>query len=148
MANTGRDEFFRVEGLRELQRELKTSPDRLDKDLRKGMRAIAKEIADTARQRAGSRSYPRPGHAVVRSIQASSTGVNSRVSIGGANVPWALGHEFGSLVHRQFPAWRGNKSDAGYFLWPTIREAREETIPAMVTSLLNEILAKAYPEPD
>lgn len=38
----------------------------------------------------------------------------------------AMGAEFGALVFAQFPIWRGNKEDAGYFFWPAIREFRDE----------------------
>jgi hypothetical protein len=40
--------------------------------------------------------------------------------------PWAMGAEFGSIVYGQFPEWRGNKEDAGYFFWPAIRDFRDE----------------------
>ena len=39
---------------------------------------------------------------------------------------WSFGAEFGSILYGQFPEWRGNKEDAGYFLWPAIREFRDE----------------------
>lgn len=40
--------------------------------------------------------------------------------------PWAMGAEFGSIIYGQFPEWRGNKEDAGYFFWPAIRDFRDE----------------------
>jgi hypothetical protein len=46
------------------------------------------------------------------------------VSYGG--MPGAMGAEFGSILYGQFPEWRGNKQDAGYFFWPAIREFRDE----------------------
>jgi len=49
---------------------------------------------------------------------------NGTVSYGGE--PGAMGAEFGSYQWGQFPAWRGNKEDAGYFFWPAIREFRDE----------------------
>jgi hypothetical protein len=39
---------------------------------------------------------------------------------------WSFGAEFGSILYGQFPEWRGNKDDAGYFLWPAIREFRDD----------------------
>lgn len=41
-------------------------------------------------------------------------------------LPWSFGAEFGAIVFHQFPMWRGNKDDAGYFFWPAIREFRDE----------------------
>lgn len=46
------------------------------------------------------------------------------VAYGG--MPGAMGAEFGSILYGQFPEWRGNKDDAGYFFWPAIREFRDE----------------------
>jgi hypothetical protein len=40
--------------------------------------------------------------------------------------PWAMGAEFGSILYGQFPEWRGNKEDAGYFFWPAVRDFRDE----------------------
>ena len=135
-----------VEGLDVLVRDLRSEPERLDKELRTGLKNIAVKVRDEARERAGALTHPRPGRKVIASLTASSSGKDSRVSIGGPNVPWALGHEFGSLVFKQFPPWRGNKQDAGYFLWPTIREAREEEIPRAVDALIDEFRQRAFPD--
>ena len=40
--------------------------------------------------------------------------------------PWAMGAEYGSILYGQFPEWRGNKEDAGYFFWPAVRDFRDE----------------------
>jgi hypothetical protein len=43
--------------------------------------------------------------------------------------PYILGAEFGGGARpttRQFPPWRGKGEDAGYMLFPTIRERSEE----------------------
>jgi|ERR1043166_7151642 hypothetical protein len=49
---------------------------------------------------------------------------NGTVTYGG--MPGAMGAEFGAIIYAQFPEWRGNKEDAGYFFWPAIREFRDE----------------------
>lgn len=49
---------------------------------------------------------------------------NGTVAYGGE--PGSMGAEFGAIIFKQFPEWRGNKDDAGYFFWPAIREFRDE----------------------
>ncbi len=34
----------------------------------------------------------------------------------------AVGSEFGAKQYPQFPRWRGNDENAGYYVWPTIRD--------------------------
>lgn len=41
-------------------------------------------------------------------------------------LPYAMGAEYGSILYGQFPEWRGNREDAGYFFWPAIREFRDD----------------------
>lgn len=47
-------------------------------------------------------------------------------TVGYGGVPGAMGAEFGSYLYGQFPEWRGNREDAGYFFWPAIRNFRDE----------------------
>jgi hypothetical protein len=49
---------------------------------------------------------------------------NGAVAYGGE--PGAMGAEFGSILYGQFPEWRGNREDAGYFFWPAIRDFRDD----------------------
>jgi hypothetical protein len=44
----------------------------------------------------------------------------------------------------QFPIWRGNGEDAGYFLHPTIREKRDEIL-AFYSLMIGELLKEAFP---
>lgn len=39
---------------------------------------------------------------------------------------YSRGAEFGSYRYKQFKIWRGNSDEAGYFLWPSIREYRDK----------------------
>ncbi len=54
-------------------------------------------------------------------VKAMGAGI---VQYGG--MPWSMGAEFGSILYGQFPEWRGNQEDAGYFFWPAVREFRDE----------------------
>ena len=38
------------------------------------------------------------------------------------NLPYAMGAEYGSNQYRQFKRWRGAGNNAGYFLWPALRD--------------------------
>ena len=144
---TNRSSFsYQVDGLRELVRDLKTEPERLDKELRKRFKEVAEDVRDEARSRAAGRSSPRPGSRVVNTIRASSGSADARVSIGSPSVPWAMGHEFGSLRYRQFPSWRGSAADAGWFFWPAIREAKEEDIPNAIDAIITEFARRAFPD--
>jgi hypothetical protein len=140
---------IRVEGLIDLQRELKAAPERFDKDLRKALKGMAEGVAKEGRSAMLARSAPRAGSRAAASIVASSSGADSRVSIGGPRAPHALGHEFGSRQgphKRQFPPWSGNKAGAGYALWPAIRRAREDDLPKQLNAIIDEFAAKAFPD--
>lgn len=133
---------------------LKATPDRADKAVRKRFRDIAAEVRDEARGRA-SGSHPVALHprvrtggqhwkALVNSITSGATSNSPHVSIGSGNVPWALGFEFGSNRYPQFPPWKGNGPDAGYFFWPTVRDARDNVGDEMVKAI-EEAMAEAFP---
>lgn len=109
----------RVDGLRELNQHLKA----LDKDLPKELRKVNKTVAELVRADAKAAAYSLGGVAahVAPSIKPAAGKDWAGVAIGGPSYPMAGGAEFGSVRHKQFNPWRGNGSDAGYFLYPTIR---------------------------
>lgn len=39
---------------------------------------------------------------------------------------YSRGAEFGAYRYRQFKTWRGNGEEAGYFLWPAVRQFRDK----------------------
>lgn len=139
---TDKSVSIHVEGLRELQRDLKAEPERLDKDLRRELKSAAAEVADEAKAAASSLGAPRPGGAVVRSIRPSSSSTDARVSLGGPAVPWAMGAEFGSDKYHQFRPWAGR---SGYFFYPAIRKAQEETLPQRIDGILEEFRRRMAP---
>lgn len=80
------------------------------------------------------------------------------LKVDGDTYPGALGVEFGAghnvprqrasgayLGYNNLPAWRGNQEDAGYSLYPTIREAAND-IDAKYTAMLDSLLNKVFPE--
>jgi hypothetical protein len=74
--------------------------------------STAKDIASTAGQQ--QQKY-------AQTLKVMGKGM---VSYGGE--AGSMGAEFGAIIYAQFPEWRGNKEDAGYFFWPAIREFRDE----------------------
>ncbi len=141
-----RDFQFDVIGLNEFIRDMRAEPERLDKDLRKRFQEVAEQVAEDARSRAAARTNPRPGHRVIGTIKASSGGRDARVALGANDVPWALGHEFGSVRFRQFPAWTGSDSGAGLFFYPAVREASSGYIPKAIEEIIDEFVSRVFPD--
>jgi hypothetical protein len=124
--------IVRIEGMRQVRRQLREIDVGLPKMLSRGNKEIAEEVAGQARTTA--RGLGSTAAFVAPSIRASGTQASSAVRLGagslarsdGSSVKAALvapGSEFGSIAP-QFHPWRGNGGDAGYFLMPTIRRMR------------------------
>lgn len=113
----------KVDGLRELNNALRAVGKEAQGELRDAGKKIAEAVADDAR----SNAYSLGGVAakVAPSIRASAGVRSAGVGFGGAAFPFAGGAEFGSLRYKQFKPWRGNTSDAGYFVYPSIRSNSE-----------------------
>lgn len=123
MARTTRvrsSDAIHVEGLTELNRSLKA----MDSNLPKQLRAANKDVATEVAHGAQSAAYALGGVAAktAPSIKASAGVTSAGVALGGPDYPFAGGAEFGSARYPQFKPWRGNGSDAGYFVYPTIRD--------------------------
>ncbi len=114
----------KVSGLVELNKVLKALGPEVQKELKAANFEVGSMVADDARAIA----YALGGVAakVAPSIGATKTATAAGVSFGGAAYPFAGGAEFGSLRYKQFKTWRGNGSDAGYFVYPAIRQDAEE----------------------
>ncbi len=160
-----RDAGFEAEGLKPFIAELRKSPERLDKEIRRRFRLIAADVRAGARNLA-SMQHPVPKFPRTRatqkqhwsdlltSIQSGADSDTPWVAVGSDKVPWALGFEFGGGLpagrgrrggRAQFPPWRGNDSDAGYFLWPTVRDRQDDVVEQMLNAI-EETLAGAYPD--
>jgi hypothetical protein len=134
---------LQIEGLTELSRVLKGFPP----DFRRELRAANKEVAFMEATRAKAAAYALGGVAahVAPSIKASAGYTSAGVTFGGADYPMAGGAEFGSYQYPQFEPWRGNSSDAGYFVYPTIRRDAEE-IEHTYTEAIDRLLNRAFPK--
>lgn len=133
------DQGVRVHGLNELNRALRTMGKEFQKELTQTNKDVAGLVADDAKAAA----YALGGVAakVAPSVKAAGGTTWAGVSFGGAAYPFAAGAEFGSYRYRQFRPWRGNGSDAGYFLYPAIRQDAER-IETEYTEALDRLLKK------
>jgi hypothetical protein len=145
----------RIVGLRELQRDLRAIETRLPAELRKVNLAVAEMVVEKAQTKAAGEGRMAAKAATVLKARAQqrSASVTLRAT---AAVPFALGAEFGaghnSPRHRssgtykgynQFQPWLGSGADAGYFLYPTIRES-SEAIAAAYETRLAELLTQVF----
>lgn len=131
---------IQVEGLRELAATLKS----LDKDLARELRLANKSVATFVAKDAKSAAETLGGVAghVAPSIKASAGLTSAGVAFGGSAYPMAAGAEFGSVRYGQFQSWRGNSSDAGYFVYPSIRRDADR-IETEYGKALDDVLRKA-----
>ncbi len=111
---------IQVEGLAELSRALKKVESNTPNALRETNKKVAEKVADQARSRASGLGGV-AAH-VAPSLRATAGATSAGVAGGGAAFPMFGGAEFGALRYPQVAPWRGSGSDAGYFLYPAIRD--------------------------
>jgi hypothetical protein len=111
---------IQVEGLAELNRALKKVEGGTPNALRETNKKVAEKVAQSARSNASGLGGV-AAH-VAPSLRATAGATSAGVSGGGAAFPMFGGAEFGALRYPQFKPWRGSGSDAGYFLFPAIRD--------------------------
>lgn len=113
-----------VDGLAELNRTLRALGGReFQKEIREAGKEIAVDVAGDAKGKALSLGGV-AAH-IAPSIAASAGVTSAGVALGGAAYPMAMGAEFGGQrrpTTQQFKPWRGSGSDAGYFVYPAIRD--------------------------
>lgn len=133
------DQGLRVHGLNELNKSLREMGKEFQKELTQANKGVAGFVADDAKAAA----YSLGGVAahVAPSIKAAGGTTWAGVSIGGAAHPEASGAEFGSMRFKQFKPWRGNGSDAGYFLYPAIRQDADR-IETEYTEALDRLMRR------
>ena len=103
--------------------------------------AFARDIARTPVDiaKAENRFYAASVGAVIGMAQAEAATVGRQAAKAAADLKpigintvlyggkgYSKGAEFGSIQYKQFKMWRGNSDDAGYFLWPAIRQFRDK----------------------
>lgn len=129
-----------VEGLRDLQRALK----QVEGDLPGEIRDLNREVAEDVLGKAEGRAHSIGGVAahVAPSLSVSATKTSAGVAGGGPSSPAFGGAEFGAVNYPQFGPWTGSGSDAGYFLYPAIRDEAPH-ITEKYTERLNDITRRA-----
>lgn len=117
---------MRVQGLVEVQRALRGLDEGAPKELRKANLDVAEWVAELTRGSYHMRESV--AHEVAESVRAQAEQRAAAIRIGGPSAPMAGGSEFGSSQYKQFPPWRGSSRDAGYSLFPTIRDRQREIL--------------------
>lgn len=147
----------RVEGLDELRRELRRLDDAgLSDRLKDANQKAAEVVVRRARQRAAA--LGRMQQKAADTLRPARQAARAVVTLGRASVPFALGAEFGAgqdIVTagrnrgrrglNQFEPWRGRSRDAGYFLWPGIRDSTAEIVDAYGDEI-ERITSDAFPD--
>ncbi len=118
-SNPNRKSYITFEGLRDFLKDLGAAESELD-DAERVFKTLAAATVVT-RAKDIARGVGRQQTRASQDVKVAGPGT---VVYGG--LPWSFGAEFGAIVYKQFPLWRGNKEDAGYFFWPAIREFRDQ----------------------
>lgn len=147
---------IRVRNLREFRDALEQTASGLPAVLRQANRGVADFVVDRATSRA--RGTGRLQARAAEGLRASAGELSATVRLDGEKVPGALGTEFGAahdvqrrirggfrLGWNQFDSWTGRSGEAGTFLFPTIRETRDEQL-ALYEEEIAGIMAGAFPD--
>lgn len=111
--------YAQIEGLQDFLKDMGVLPAHVKRAESVFQTLAAATVYTTAKQLASE-----TGPQQVKFAQTLRQVGGGAVAYGGE--PGAMGAEFGAIVYGQFPEWRGNREDAGYFFWPAIREFRDE----------------------
>lgn len=136
----------RVDGLADFLRDLKEIDPKLARALGQVNKAAADLIAGKARSAASSHGSTL-AHAAP-SIRAAADQKRSKIFLGGPGHPEALGAEFGGQrrpTTQQFEPWRGSDHNAGYALFPAIREGQDAWV-ALYDRSLQQLFRSAFPD--
>lgn len=131
---------IRVTGLTELNRALRQVDPVLQKELKAANLEVAQDVTLAAKGKAAGLGST--AAKVAPSISAAARNVAAGVSFGGAAYPFAEGAEFGAVQYAQFQPFRGSGPDAGYFVYPAIRDKAGD-IEASYLDALDTMIRKA-----
>lgn len=134
---------IRVEGLAELQRELRKIDSKLPRELRVANKDAAEVVARAARARAVAQGSTAAKTAP--SIKAAAEQRRSKVTLGGARYPFAWGAEFGGQGRPTTMQFRPHRGRDGYFLYPAIRSTRAEFMDVYERAL-DQLMRAAFPD--
>lgn len=145
----------RIDGLADFRKRLKAAgDDDLSKEFKDANHKIAENVVQMARYKATLLGPMQ--HDAAQQLRAARSGVQAEVRFTNKR-GFEHGAEFGAGRNRQrstrrgmvtgwnqFKPWRGNKADAGYFLFPAIRDLDSKTINEY-NERLREIVAYMFP---
>ena len=154
----------RIEGLKDLQRELRQIDRQLPRELRIVHKGVAEIIAAAARYRAAGLGgvHAKAAPAIKAGAEQRSGFIRLRPT---KAVPFIYGAEFGAkhdkprtvktpsggttvrLGWNNLPEYRGNQhvgSSPGYMVYPTIRDKGEQMV-SVYEQRLDSLLKKAFP---
>ena len=147
-------EAVRIEGLTEFRKELRKVA---GKDGLAALKAVNIKVAEMIVDRTKPKMAKRSTRSAA-SLKAAKTANAAFVRGGGKTAPMFGGVEFGAYRNQprrvargtvkgwnQFDVWKGNQSDAGYFLYDTVRSSSEEVIEMYRDGMI-EIARGAFPE--
>lgn len=142
---------LKIEGLRELRRELNRYGVEANKTVKVAHREIGKMIVDGAVEAA--RSAPKSRGAGKSNKYASvyaatlKSAPTVKAARAASRLPWAHGAEFGAKSKRQFGPWSGNQfmgGEPGHVAYAGIRKNFDEIKERYVEAIM-DAFAKAYP---
>lgn len=147
MARVVSGSFVHIEGLAEFRDGLRHYGRKYPLALTAANRKVAKEVGTAARSKAQSLGSVAAKTAPAVGWKASGT--LASVTLDGVKAPYAFGAEFGALQYPQFKPWKGNGPEAGYFLYPTIREKSEGGFikDTYLDLMVDELAKRAFPIP-
>lgn len=130
----------RVEGLRELRRELKAVDAQWPRELRKVNLAIAEDVAERTRSNLAGMGGSAPK--VVSTVKALAQQARAQVKAGGKGDSVAErvagGNLFGSNRYKQFP------TPGQYGIYNALAEMKDD-IEERYLDMLDDLLARAFP---
>lgn len=152
---TLKNESIRVVGLADFRRELKKLD---DNGLIDGLKDVNYDVANSVVRWAQAKASTRMEHRAASTLTAARAQARASVSLGGMRAKFAAGAEFGAMrgIPRttrrgpvvgwnQFKQWRGNGADAGYFLFPAIRDHEREIVD-QYGDAIEKLARKAFPD--
>lgn len=135
-------EGIRVDGLKELRRELKAADAAFPKQLQKANKAVAELVAEGTR--AAFQSMGGSAPKVAPTVKALAQQTRAQVRVGGGSgvgAEVAMGNLWGSKRFPQFPP----SKPGGYALYETIAAKSDEIVEAYGDAL-DDLLKRAFPD--
>jgi len=134
----------KVDGLAELNRALRAIGPEAQKELREASKKVAgfvaKDAASAASSIGGVAAKTAPSIKPVGGVGGAG------VAFGGSAYPFAGGAEFGSIRFKQFKPWRGSDSNAGYFVYPSIRRDADRIVTEF-SDAVEQVISRNFPLP-